>query len=69
MRVVLVTVFDPASDQLDDGFGIGQRVDPDVIAIERVGEHLGQAFGLRAWGGCEVRFQSCLAGEGPGFES
>jgi len=43
VRVVFVTVFDPASDQLDDGFGIGQRVDPDVIAIERVGEHLGQA--------------------------
>jgi len=67
VRVVFVIVLDPASDQLDDGFGIGQRVDLDVIALERVHEGLGHSVGLRASDGCEARIQPQLSGEGPGF--
>ena len=63
MRVVFVIVLDPASDQLDDGSGVGQRVDLDVVALERMHEGLGHTVGLRAPDGREARLQPQLAGE------
>ncbi len=52
---------DPVSYQCQNGFGIGQRIDADVVALERFHEGLRHAVGLRAGNRREAGFQPDLA--------
>lgn len=61
--MVVVVVLDPTSNQSQNGLGIWQRRDLDVITLQRFHESLGDAVALRALDRCEAGFQAQLAGE------
>lgn len=64
-----IVVIEPAGKLVDDGLGIGSRVDAGVVALQRSDERLGHAIALRAFDRRSARCQADDAGEASGVES
>ena len=61
--MVLVVVLEPSGDLIERGIGVGDRVDPDIVALEGLDEGLAHAVAFGAGGGREARDQVELGGE------